>query len=225
MFRRTSPPHTDSPGKGMMTLLAAALIAITIAGVFAVAATANGSSGNKTGNTADGEKPSSDKSARRLARLHSDIVSDYPSVRHLEGKRFAGMDRDRVVVFDVREAGEFAVSHLEGAILLSPETTPEEFAARFGDKIQGKEVVFYCSVGRRSSIMAERLANVTKGYNLVGGIFQWHNEDRPAFMSTPTGEAQTPYVHPYNAFWARYVSNRKAARYTPEMPQDASLPR
>lgn len=120
----------------------------------------------------------------------------------------------------MREPKEYAVSHIEGAINISPKMSAEEFLSTYGDLIGDRDIVFYCSVGRRSSIMANRLIaqnpDDQKSYNLQGGIFQWHNQARPLMVSVPTGsDLPTRSVHPYNVLWGRYISDKKAIRYKP----------
>ena len=155
-----------------------------------------------------------------LEKIHKDIESDYPSVRHLGAEDFLMLEHDQRIVFDVREPKEYAVSHIDGAINISPKMSAEDFLATYGDRIAGRKVVFYCSVGRRSSIMSNRLIalNPDNGdsYNLQGGIFQWHNEKRPLMVSRPEGhDLPTRNVHPYNSLWSRYISDKKAIRYKP----------
>lgn len=152
-----------------------------------------------------------------LQKTHLDIVSDYPSVSHISASSLAKkMDKD-VILFDVREIKEFNVSRLTNASQVDPSITPEAFMTQFKSDWSGKTVVFYCSVGRRSSILAERLQSDLKSagaeevYNLQEGIFGWHNAALPLENDNGTTES----VHPYNAFWKRMVNRKKLARYRP----------
>ena len=154
-----------------------------------------------------------------LVGVHQEIVDDYLHVEHIAADEFSVLDQSAVVVFDVREPEEFAVSHMEHAIRVSPEISSDEFEAAYGSKIQGKTVVFYCSVGRRSSYLAERLDDLlgdvgaVASYNLVGGLFQWRNEDRP--LVGQSGIA-TDAIHPYDDHWGRFIKDKSAIRYQPE---------
>ncbi|HPF41159.1 MAG TPA: rhodanese-like domain-containing protein [Phycisphaerae bacterium] len=84
-----------------------------------------------------------------------------------------GMARARVdagaILLDVREPGEFEVSHLKGAINI-----PIDVLLKGGLQVDGTgspEVVLYCTIGRRSGIVAKRLSDDgLDAYNLVGGI-------------------------------------------------------
>jgi len=108
-----------------------------------------------------------------------------------------------MVLFDVREPEEFALSHLPGAHLLSPGLSAAEFRAAHGARVAGREVVFYCAVGWRSGKMLERVqASIASAgpaalYNLRGGLFRWRAEGLPLAGGTE--------VHHYDAAWGRLL--------------------
>ncbi|MEM8647408.1 MAG: rhodanese-like domain-containing protein, partial [Pseudomonadota bacterium] len=155
---------------------------------------------------------------RTLASVHADVKDRFQTVKHLQAQDLKAFDADDIIIFDVREKGEFAVSHLSNAIRIDPDTRPAEFMRKHADRIAGKTILVYCSVGVRSSALAARLARVlkregdTKIYNLTGGIFQWHNEGRPLTR----GDESTRFVHPYNRSWGQLLSNRELISYTPK---------
>ncbi|MEM6491501.1 MAG: rhodanese-like domain-containing protein, partial [Pseudomonadota bacterium] len=103
-----------------------------------------------------------------------------------------------------------------GALRLDPDADADAFMAQYGALIAGRDVIFYCSVGVRSSRMAERLAPVLGDArsvaNLEGGVFAWHNQSRPL----EDAQGATPFVHPYNRSWGRLVDRRDFIRRTPE---------
>jgi rhodanese-related sulfurtransferase len=152
-----------------------------------------------------------------LAAVHAGIEHQFSDVRHIDGDGLSSLDRKDVVLLDVREEPEFSVSHLEKAIRVDPAISDAEFAAKFAAKTNGKIAIFYCSVGQRSSSLADRVqrallsSGAKAAYNLEGGIFKWHNERRPLVSRT---EAPTFYVHPYNADWGRMVKDQKKLRYS-----------
>ena len=80
--------------------------------------------------------------------------------------------------------------------------------------LKGKTVVFYCSVGVRSSALAESVkadllaAGTKEVVNLEGGIFGWHNQSRPLVDKS----GPTTFVHPYNAYWGRLLTRPELAR-------------
>ncbi len=153
----------------------------------------------------------------KLDKIHTQILKKYPAVNHLDAVIYNQLDPLERVVFDVREENEFAVSHLENAIHIDPDMDPDVFLAKYGEMIQGKSAIFYCSVGRRSSSMASQILSAMDDsakffvFNLEGGIFKWRNENR----SLVQAESSTSYVHPYNAWWSRLIENKKAIRYKP----------
>lgn len=152
-----------------------------------------------------------------LDRIHDGIEAAHEGVEHISGDHLASLPADEIVLFDVREAGEFAVSHLPGAILVNPQMGKAEFEDRFGESLKGKRAVFYCSVGVRSSMLAERVADLIEDRtgkapsNLIGGLFQWSNENRA--MILPNG-VTTSAIHPYDAYWGRLIENRQAISYS-----------
>ena len=64
-------------------------------------------------------------------------------------------------------------------------------------------IVLYCSVGHRSSDLAQFLMKkgYTEIYNLEGSIFAWANEGRPVYR----GKEQVQVVHPYDKTWGRLL--------------------
>ncbi|MEL6289767.1 MAG: rhodanese-like domain-containing protein [Pseudomonadota bacterium] len=162
-----------------------------------------------------------------LETVHRDITERYSAVQHMSGAELAAQLRDarareEIVLFDVREAEEFAVSRLNGAERIEPGVWTSSFMRAHGDRIRGKTVVFYCSVGARSSYAASYLADdlkaagATRVVNLEGGIFAWHNAARP--LADKHGA--TRFVHPYDAKWGRYVDRGALTRYAPRPSVD-----
>lgn len=119
-----------------------------------------------------------------------------------------------IVVFDVREAEEFAQSHIAGAQRVDPGMSGPAFLARYGRDLKGKVAVFYCAVGVRSGVMLERVQAALPGvgasaaYNLRGGIFRWHATGLP--VQSEAGEALS--VHPYDQDWKLLLDRTLAAR-------------
>lgn len=112
----------------------------------------------------------------------------------------ADSNREPPVLLDVRELGEYAVSHLPSAIRVAPDATAEQLR----DKIDfTRPLVLYCSIGYRSSALAERLiaAGAVNAMNLEGSIFKWANEGRPLIHD---GQ-DTDKVHPYNRKFGRML--------------------
>jgi len=134
-------------------------------------------------------------------RAIKDLVRKrFPDVRQLPVPELAAWladtNRPQPLLLDVRQAEEFATSHLPGAQRVDPKAKAEAIQ---GLAAGGRPVVMYCSVGYRSSELARRLmsAGVTNVFNLEGSIFQWANEGRP--LASTNGPASK--VHPYNDRW------------------------
>ena len=153
-----------------------------------------------------------------LERIHEKLIKKYQNVEHISSAEFSSIDVDDLVIFDVRKEKEFAVSHIEGSIRIDPDTKAEEFAAQYADQLEGKTVVFYCSVGRRSSALASRVDSIIENseaaasYNLTGGVFSWRNQERSL---VDQASESTTKVHPYNFYTGRLIEDRKAISYKP----------
>ena len=156
-------------------------------------------------------KAQSVKENTRLDKIHSKIITNHPNLTHVSAAEFSALTRNNedILLLDVREVKEYSVSHIEGAI------APNDFMTQFGPQVDGKTVILYCSVGRRSSQLGDKVraqlmaAGAEKVSNLEGGIFRWHN-DNQALVS---GAGQTDKVHPYNAWWGRLVARKDDISY------------
>lgn len=161
----------------------------------------------------------------RLARIEADIERDFPRISQVVpaelAKRFAqpaGEPSDayteNMILFDVREPEEFAVGHLPGAIRINPNARAEDVLLALKSERTGAcpQAVFYCSVGVRSSILAERARSALKKAgcpdpeNLRGGIFAWHNQER----LLQNDQGSTTFVHPFDQRWGRLLIRQDA---------------
>lgn len=153
---------------------------------------------------------------KALSKKHEKITQQFSNVSHISPDDFSKTPSDDIIIFDVRERAEYDVSHINGALHIDPNIAPERFMALYGDKAHGKTAIFYCSVGHRSShlaktVQASLLDHGTRAvYNLEGGIFKWHNEDRPLQSNS---EIRTPYIHPYNRYWGRMINDQSKLRF------------
>ncbi len=144
--------------------------------------------------------------------VEAQIRSRFPDVQQLSTDSLAAMIArgDRPILLDVRTQAEYNVSHLPGARRLDPEATtfPTLEAVPHDTPI-----VLYCSVGYRSSSLAQRLQE--KGFanvaNLEGSIFRWANEGRVVVRSNVVVHK----VHPYNALWGRLLNSEYRAAAPP----------
>lgn len=156
------------------------------------------------------------KENEALSAKHQKLIKAFPEVDHLSSDEFNQMEKDNVVIFDVRKPDEYEVSHIEKAIWVSPKISSEDFLEKYSDELKDKTVILYCSVGHRSSVLAEKIQDglFASGseavYNLEGGLFKWHNDNLPLV----TEDAQpTDFIHPYNFYWGRMVNQKSKKRY------------
>lgn len=137
--------------------------------------------------------------------LH-EVREDFPNVPQMTTQHLAGLlesDAARVLLLDARSEAEYEVGQLRGAA--RTETLAAALDALFG--FDGwPTVVVYCSVGHRSSDLAERLLarGVANVFNLEGSIFRWANEGRPVYR----GARRVHEVHPYDEEWGRLLDRR-----------------
>ena len=161
--------------------------------------------------------PNSENEA--LKETHQKVVKDYKTVSHITASSLSEMDSKDYVLIDVRESEEFAVSHIAGAIWVDPEIDADRFLSLYGDLISGRSVIFYCSVGVRSSRLAEKIQRSeafqtpVQIYNLEAGVFGWHNEKRPLVQRSKDVIRSTEFIHPYNRWWGRMINRDKLKKY------------
>ena len=142
--------------------------------------------------------------AAELETMIHTVSSDFSDVPQIPTSDLAAWLADPTrgppILLDVRAPEEFAVSHLPGAIWVSPDATSDQLLGRIDFS---RPIILYCSVGYRSSVLARRLiaAGAEQTMNLEGSIFKWANEGRPMVRD---GEA-TDKAHPYNRKFGRML--------------------
>jgi len=110
--------------------------------------------------------------------------------------------RDSTAIFlDTREKNEYNVSHLKNAIWVGYDDFDMQ---RIKHVAKNHIIVVYCSVGYRSEKIAEKLneANFTNVSNLVGGIFEWKNQN---YIVVDNSGTETQKVHAYNKTWGIWL--------------------
>jgi rhodanese-related sulfurtransferase len=149
-----------------------------------------------------------------LEAVKKKIRAQFPSVRQLSTMELAAWlghtNRAQPVLVDARSRAEYAVSHLPGARWVDAKASAVEVMSHLGTN---QPIVVYCSVGYRSSRLAERLqqAGWINVFNLEGSIFQWANEDRLLEREgRPVKE-----VHPYNKTFGELLRPEYRAAATP----------
>ena len=120
-----------------------------------------------------------------------------------------------LIVFDVREREEYRVSHLPTARHLVPEADVETVVRRVGRRGAGAIVVFYCTIGGRSAVIAEAAADALKSQGVLdvrvleNGIIGWSNAGLPLVDR----RGATQFVHPFDAEMAKHLSHPEMARF------------
>ncbi len=81
------------------------------------------------------------------------------------------LDRNEILLVDVRETPEYDVEHIAGALLLPLSS----FDAEFFPTLPGKTIVLHCAVGKRSEAAGRMLLN--QGHDTIvhmtGGMDAW----------------------------------------------------
>lgn len=98
-----------------------------------------------------------------------------------------GMNAGEILLIDVREANEYGLERIPGA-LLYPLSTLDPSAIPVGGP---KRVVFHCAAGRRSAMAAMRCqdAGVNVDAHLAGGVGAWKEADLAIIAVDPmTGQ-------------------------------------
>ncbi len=146
-----------------------------------------------------------DDTATHWSETLEKIRAGFPEVDHISTDTLQSWldgspKREDLMLLDVREPDEFAVSHLRGA---RPARSKDEALKVLQDTPRNRRIVLYCSVGYRSSELAGFLMEkgVENIYNLEGSIFRWANEGRPVYRGT----ARVRVVHPYDRYWGRLL--------------------
>ncbi|QEY33497.1 MPT-synthase sulfurylase [Synechococcus sp. RSCCF101] len=128
------------------------------------------------------------------------------------GQRLAasgsGTSGESLLLVDVREPAEQAVSMLPGAV------SAEQFE-RHRERYRDRTVVAYCTIGLRSGLKAQQWRQQgIEAVNLAGGVLAWAHADQP-FVS-PAGP--TRRVHVYAPSWNLLPASHSAVVERPDQP-------
>jgi rhodanese-related sulfurtransferase len=111
----------------------------------------------------------------------------------------------RLLLLDIREVDEYAISRIPGAKHVAPSSVVDFADRELAALSRSQPIVVYCSVGARSAQAAQELKALgfTHVRNLRGSIFQWANEGRALEGGT--------LVHPYDAHWSQLLRSELRA--------------
>jgi len=88
------------------------------------------------------------------------------------------IDKEAFVIVDVREEGEYNMSHIKGIDMLKPLSTVQEWIDEVVEETKDAVIVFTCYSGARSSDIQKMFKE--KGHlntlNHVGGIASYRGE-------------------------------------------------
>ncbi|GGZ44337.1 MULTISPECIES: rhodanese-like domain-containing protein [Asticcacaulis] len=89
----------------------------------------------------------------------------------------SALDKDEIILIDVREPNELAMGYIDGAVSL-PLSAFDPAALPTGDS---REMVFYCAAGIRSARVIDYLQHqgVSVSKHLGGGIQDWVGNGYP----------------------------------------------
>jgi len=194
-------PAASSPqGAKVLPIALAAILFLWMPPALSDPATATDPSRAPQNEGADARTPAWEHALRLVRRA-------FPEVPQMSTQQLAAMRADDtapdIVLLDARSATEFKVSHLPGAVLASNTRMALE-ALEASDPTP--TIVVYCSVGYRSSRLAEKLQarGIENVFNLEGSLFQWANEGRPLYR----GEERVYQAHPYDEEWGQLLDRR-----------------
>jgi len=125
-------------------------------------------------------------------------------------KLLPAIDDHSILLFDVRRPEEYQMSRIRGSIQIAPDMSAQDFISQYGNALHNNTLIFYCSVGYRSSEFIQRInkqadqKSVKTMYNLTGGIFRWYNEKHPVINN----DGETNALHPSDESWADLIENR-----------------
>ena len=146
--------------------------------------------------------PADPVAEHRWAKTLDLVRETFPDVPQLSTQRLADLlgEGAQVVLLDARTNKEFRISHLRGAV----QANDLQSATRVLNKgSEDRTIVVYCSVGYRSSGLAEQLRThgVKNVFNLEGSIFKWANEGRPVYRRSE----RVQEVHPFDEDWGELL--------------------
>lgn len=129
-----------------------------------------------------------------LAACEDAIARAFPELKHIAAADLP----PGAAIYDVRGKAEYDISHIPGAMHVTPGDVPDP-----GGTPDARLIVCACSVGLRSAKLAAalRARGWTGAVNLRGGLFRWAKEGRA--MANAAGPTRA--VHPFDERWAKLL--------------------
>lgn len=157
-----------------------------------------------------------------------DWIKEHLVIGHVEDKLqatagFSAQNR-KLLILDCRPEEEYTISHLQPSVRVDFNKDVQEIIKQLPANLQSvgdlvnTDVVCYCSVGYRSSVVTDKLRMYFQSnadllptgeafpaaYNLEGSLFKWANEHR--HMVDHDGR-ETTFAHPYNTIFGKLLNS------------------
>ncbi|MEO9967923.1 MAG: rhodanese-like domain-containing protein [Reichenbachiella sp.] len=147
------------------------------------------------------QKSPAQKQQQRYYRMVDDLLSH--TVDEISVNDSIASD---VIFLDSRSEKEYKISHIENARYVGYDDFD---LSSIEDIDKTTELIVYCSVGYRSEKVAQKLkkAGYSNVKNLIGGVFDWTNQDKTVVDSLGN---PTEAVHGYNPSWGKWLTKAKA---------------
>ena len=145
-------------------------------------------------------RPGHAESPLQWHEVKARIRSRFPAVPQLSVPALQAWLRDtarpRPLLLDTRTAEEFADGHLEAAVRVDAVGAAMQ---QLRQQPPGGAAVLYCSVGYRSSALADALLarGAERVFNLEGSLFEWATQGHAVVV----GDGRPGKVHPYDRKW------------------------
>ena len=139
-------------------------------------------------------------------------------------------------IIDCRRQDEYEVSHIPGAKHVHFQIKDEELKKVLLEETENisntdhdeLNIVCYCSLGYRSSILARRIQSFAKddpdlsdrnikAWNLEGSIFKWANESR---RMIDLNEKSTKFAHPFSYTFCMFLQ-KQYWKWTPDVNNES----
>ncbi|MBL63501.1 MAG: sulfurtransferase [Opitutae bacterium] len=91
------------------------------------------------------------------------------------------LEKEEVVLLDVRTPAEYSKIHVEHATLLPLDSVDDKTIEQLKESVNGQEICAMCLSGRRAALLARKLldAGFKKVSILQGGIRSWEDAEFP----------------------------------------------
>ena len=138
--------------------------------------------------------------SEEYTKMLNQYYDGFPTITIEDALKQVG--KKEVLFLDIREVGEFNVSHIQGATRMKTDGSTIYSLNKYG---KDQLIIVYCSVGARSQTFGEMLQKegFTNVLNLYGGLFYWANMKYPL---VDIRENRTERIHGYSTEWGKWIT-------------------